>query len=74
MTKRFCATSDISDRIKHIYLFTGYYMYMEASSPRKAGDVATMQTYYMPAADYCVVMYYHMSGVSNFTFTTSLYN
>lgn len=42
---------------------TGYYMYIETSSPRVAGDNAKL-TFYVPGnkQPYCLKFYYHMYG------------
>ena len=39
-------------------------MYIEASRPRKQNDVAFLQTYLMPATEYCLDVNYNMFGVS----------
>ena len=41
-------------------------MYIEASL-RNENDVAFLQTYLMPAAEYCLDLNYHMFGVSSFS-------
>ena len=40
-------------------------MYIE-SSLRNENDVAFLQTYFMPVAEYCLDLNYHMFGVSSF--------
>ena len=48
-------------------------MYIEASL-RNENDVAFLQTYFMPAAEYCLDLNYHMFGVSSFScFVTLIY-
>ena len=48
-----------------LHLFKGYFMYIEASSPRKREDNAKL---YSPpltfAGHMCLEFYYHMSGVA----------
>ena len=43
-------------------------MYIE-SSLRNENDSAFLQTYLMPAAEYCLDLNYHMFGVSSFSFS-----
>jgi len=46
-------------------LVSGYYMYVESSSPRKAGDKAILQSQVFPAnKQYCMSFWYHMKGKS----------
>jgi len=43
--------------------FVGHYMFIESSNPRTENDVAFLQTYLMPAYEYCFQFNYHMNGV-----------
>ena len=43
--------------------FSGYYMYIETSA-KAENEKAFLQTYPMPANDYCIDLNYHMHGVS----------
>ena len=49
----------------HLHLFTGQYLYIEASYPRKPGDNAKL---YSPALQFssnlCLEFYYHMFGAA----------
>lgn len=44
----------------------GYYMYIEASAPRRAGDRASLisSKYLRPINDACVTFWYHMLGTN----------
>ncbi len=45
-------------------VFTGYYVYIESSSPRKKGDKARISKQYtsLPAGGSCLSFWYHMFG------------
>jgi len=45
-----------------IFLYTGYYMYIEASSPRRKGDNAVMETTVGVGSNACLTFYYNMFG------------
>ena len=51
---------------RYIYFliyFTGYYMYIETSSPRQKGDYANLElSVYGNGAPACLKFYYHMYG------------
>ena len=56
------------------FLFVGYYMYIEASSPRQPGDYAVLSSPEYPFRGItCVTFYYHMYGttIGNLTVTLS---
>ena len=44
---------------------TGHYMYIEASSPRRTGDIARLWTPSLtPANGRCISFWYHMYGIN----------
>ena len=49
-----------------LIFFSGYYMFIESSHPRTENNVAALQTFFMPAYEYCLQINYHMYGVSKF--------
>ncbi|CAF4185562.1 unnamed protein product, partial [Rotaria sp. Silwood2] len=52
---------------------TGYYIYIESSSPQKAGDRARLASPLVPStASSCLVFYYHMFGGDIGTFNVML--
>ena len=57
----------------HLYLFKGYYMYIEASSPHQPGDGAKL---YSPPLKFfgfmCLEFYYCMSGAANGSLNVSI--
>ena len=42
-------------------------MYIEASEPRKPHDVAIIETYPMPIAEYCIQWKFYFLGVMYYT-------
>ena len=57
----------------HLYLFKGYYMYMEASSPHQRGDEAKL---YSPPLKFfgimCLEFYYYISGATTGSLTVTI--
>lgn len=48
-----------------LHFFKGYYMYIEASSPRKSGDNAILRSPPMKfPVNRCLQFHYHMSGTA----------
>ena len=63
------------DACKHFenFLFVGYYMYIEASSPRRQGDYAVLSSPAVPFRGLtCVTFYYHMRGATIGTLTVTV--
>ena len=49
--------------LKAVFIFQGYYMYIETSSPRRQGDKARLQSsLYPPTSGRCLTFFYHMHG------------
>ena len=60
-----CFTFRLICKLSHIFFFvTGYYMYIETSSPRQQGDNARLRSPNLPfSGNMCLTFYYHMYGV-----------
>ena len=53
----------ISLETYHLYLYLGYYMYIETSSPRVKGDNAKLKSPSLKfTGNMCLSFYYHMYG------------
>lgn len=48
--------------IKHAINITGYYIYSEASNPRKPGDKANLVSPKLKSGQWCLTFSYHMFG------------
>ena len=43
-------------------VYTGYYMYTEATEPRAKGDVAVLETKWLSYEPHCFSLWYNMRG------------
>ena len=43
-------------------VYTGYYMYTEATEPRAKGDVAVLETKWLSYEPHCFSLWYNMQG------------
>lgn len=73
MHENYCISELDSSQLKSVKLllavdlhfFKGYYMYIEASSPRKSGDKAILRSPPMKfPVNRCLQFHYHMSGTA----------